>query len=296
MSVGYVKGGGLAEALLLYRNNFGDMSRKVAEQIEEAANIEKMLQESLGEPVADKQLLEIGPGPHGAMTNFFAVRNKCIGIDIEVAHQGGLITSFFADRRASGTSRAIRNLVKSALGLNKRYARELARQLGVEHLTGEIRRMDATQLEFEADTFDGVYSLSAFEHIPNPHAVIKEVGRVLQPGGTAVIITHFITSDSGIHDPRLFDPRQELPWWPHLRSETKHLVAPNCYVNWIRLEDYRKMFDREWPGAEHRLLGATDERRKELAQLRNEGLLQEYSDEELINDVLVTIWKRPQTS
>ncbi len=296
MGAGYVKGGGFAEALLLYRSNFGDISGRVAEQINEASNIERLLQESFGEPVTDKSLLEIGPGPHGAMTHYFAARNECTGIDIEVAHQGGAIASFLADKRSSGTSRAIRNLVKNVLGLNKRYAAELARQLGVKQLSGKIRRMDATQLTFGADEFDGIYSLSAFEHIPQPADVMTEIARVLKPGGSAVIITHLITSDSGIHDPRLFEPRQDLPWWPHLRNDTEHLVAPNCFVNWIRLDEYRQMFDREWPGAEHKLLGTTEQKTKELAKLRSEGLLQDYSDEELVNDVLVTVWKKPHTT
>jgi SAM-dependent methyltransferase len=296
LGAGYVKGGGFAEALLLYRSNFGDIAGRVTEQLEEASRIERMLAEGLGEAVVDKQLLEIGPGPHGAMTHYFGARNACTGIDIEVADKGGPIAAFFADRRASGTSRALRNLFKNLLGLNRRYAEELAKQIGVEQLSGEIRRMDATQMTFEADSFDGIYSLSAFEHIPEPAAVMTEIERVLKPGGAAVIITHFITSDSGIHDPRLFEPRQDLPWWPHLRSDTQNVAAPNCYVNWIRLDEYRQMFDRAWPGAEHRLLGTTPQKQNELAELRSEGLLQEYSDEELVNDVLVTIWKKPHTA
>ncbi len=289
----YMKGGGISEALLLYRANFGDITAKVTAQLGEARNIEKLLAESLGERVADKHLLEVGPGPHGAMTHFFAVRNECTGIDIEVAHNGGLITAFFADLRASGPSRAARNTVKRVLGLNRRYAAELRRQLEVDELRGETRRMDATDLDFESGSFDAVFSLSAFEHIPDPEEVIKEIARVLRPGGSAVIITHFITSDSGIHDPRLFGERQDLPWWAHLRRETKHLVKPNCYVNWLRVGHYKEMFEREWPGAEFRLWGATVARERELAKLRSRGELQAYSDEELLNDVLVTIWKKP---
>ena len=48
-------------------------------------------------------------------------------------------------------------------------------------------------------------------------------------------------------------------------------MAANCYVNWLRVSDYREMFDREWPGCEYRMLGATEERRRELCVARVEA-------------------------
>lgn len=52
-----------------------------------------------------------------------------------------------------------------------------------------IEKQDATQLTYEANTFDRVSAISAIEHIPDDGdgASIKEMHRVLKPGGRAVV-------------------------------------------------------------------------------------------------------------
>lgn len=47
---------------------------------------------------------------------------------------------------------------------------------------------DATQLRFADDSFDKVFSLHTIEHLPDPRALLSEIGRVLKPGGMAVIV------------------------------------------------------------------------------------------------------------
>jgi 2-polyprenyl-6-hydroxyphenyl methylase/3-demethylubiquinone-9 3-methyltransferase len=42
---------------------------------------------------------------------------------------------------------------------------------------------DATQLPFDATTFDVVCAMDLLEHVPDPKAVIAEASRVLRPGG-----------------------------------------------------------------------------------------------------------------
>ena len=43
---------------------------------------------------------------------------------------------------------------------------------------------------FENETFDGVISGSTLEHVAHPWRWIKEVTRVLKPGGFLIILTH----------------------------------------------------------------------------------------------------------
>ncbi|MGV3623176.1 MAG: class I SAM-dependent methyltransferase [Archangium sp.] len=46
-----------------------------------------------------------------------------------------------------------------------------------------VLRGDATRLPFENDTFDRVHCSWLLEHVPSPVAVLREVRRVLKPGG-----------------------------------------------------------------------------------------------------------------
>ena len=47
---------------------------------------------------------------------------------------------------------------------------------------------DATNLRFANGTFDKVFSLHTIEHVPEPGALLSEIGRVLKPGGMAIIV------------------------------------------------------------------------------------------------------------
>jgi ubiquinone/menaquinone biosynthesis C-methylase UbiE len=51
----------------------------------------------------------------------------------------------------------------------------------------EFRQMDAEQLDFRDGTFDVAVSLFALLHFPNPLAALKEIYRVLKPGGRLVV-------------------------------------------------------------------------------------------------------------
>jgi SAM-dependent methyltransferase len=83
--------------------------------------------------------------------------------------------------------------------------------------------MDAQQLLFRDGLFDFVFSLNAFEHVPQPGLALQEISRVLKPGGTVFI--HFnglYFSDGGHHLYGLTD----IPW-VHLlyeRAEIKKMV------------------------------------------------------------------------
>jgi ubiquinone/menaquinone biosynthesis C-methylase UbiE len=66
-----------------------------------------------------------------------------------------------------------------------RIAAENAAQAGVEV---DFRQGDAAALPFAADSFDFVVCRAAFKNFADPVGALREMHRVLRPGGTALVI------------------------------------------------------------------------------------------------------------
>lgn len=64
------------------------------------------------------------------------------------------------------------------------------RRFELEGLPGEFRVADAESLEFADESFDLVYSHGVLHHTPDARAALKEVHRVLAPGGRAVVMLY----------------------------------------------------------------------------------------------------------
>ncbi|MGB8508781.1 MAG: methyltransferase domain-containing protein [Pyrinomonadaceae bacterium] len=64
------------------------------------------------------------------------------------------------------------------------------RRFELENLRGEFRVADAEHLDFADDSFDLVYSHGVLHHTPDTRRAVKEVHRVLKPGGRAVVMLY----------------------------------------------------------------------------------------------------------
>jgi SAM-dependent methyltransferase len=68
---------------------------------------------------------------------------------------------------------------------------DLARaRFEISGLPGEFRVADAENLDFADDTFDRVYSHGVLHHTPDTAGAIREIHRVVKPGGLAVVMLY----------------------------------------------------------------------------------------------------------
>ena len=114
--------------------------------------------------------------------------------------------------------------------------------------------MDAQHLLFRDSSFDFVFSLNAFEHIPDPWRALQEITRVLKPGGHAFLqFNGLYFSDGGHHLYGL----TEIPWIHLLydRAEIKKIILDSGKVpnevdnilntlNGYSVRQYLELFDK----------------------------------------------------
>lgn len=117
-------------------------------------------------------------------------------------------------------------LVDKARQLLERKPR-WALQAHVEQI--ELRRGDATQLPFPDETFDGVLACLVLHHIAHWEAAVREIGRVLKPGGDFVVeelLRRFFAFWGPVT--RLFPPEaliEEHALYQHLQSAGFDVVS-----------------------------------------------------------------------
>jgi SAM-dependent methyltransferase len=65
--------------------------------------------------------------------------------------------------------------------------------------------MDVTSIQYPDDCFDVIYCSHVLEHVPDDRAAIRELYRVLKPGGWAILQVP-ISADATFEDPTVTDP------------------------------------------------------------------------------------------
>jgi SAM-dependent methyltransferase len=286
----------LREARNLYRSYSGNIPEKVRASIADVRRVESLVADRLGLDLHNKDILEIGPGQFLSQMKCFSVHNQVVGIDLEVIPQHLDARSYLKMIRMNGLRRTTKTLGRKLLGIDRRYASELTRQLNLKNGQElKVLQMDACSLQFSDSSFDFVYSRSVFHHLSDPAAAIDGIVRVLKPGGAVYILLHLYTSETGCLDPRIYtDRRSEVLGWPHLRSQqNERLDNQGTYVNKLRLGDWHALFHSKMPGADL-LMNRSDDATIGAAQsLQAQGELLDYSIEELTTVDLAVIWRKP---
>lgn len=113
----------------------------------------------------------------------------------------------------------------SHAGLLARYAKSFAgidltdyavkstqKRFEVFGIGGTIRKMDAERLEFPDESFDFVWSWGVIHHSSSTEKILREIRRVLKPGGKAVIMVY------------------HRGWWNYYVTETIYgIVSGNIF-------------------------------------------------------------------
>ncbi len=255
---------------------------------------EERLTDLFGLRLEGLDVLDVGPGQQLKHMRVMSVKNRVVGIDTDVVPQGFHLPDYVEMLRLNPLLRTAKTVARKLLGFDGVFEASLARGLSVEGFERlPVFRMDATRMTFPDTCFDLVCSWSAFEHIENPRLALEEVARVLRPGGVAYLAIHLYTSHSGSHDPRTMSTEGvSPPYWPHLRPAHRASVRPNCYVNEVRLDEWKRLFHQTMPGV-HFDYERYEELQPHLRELRAQGELADYSDDELLTLGLIGIWRKP---
>jgi SAM-dependent methyltransferase len=227
---------------------------------------------------------------------YFARDNRVVGIDLDVIARGFNPFPYAEMLRFNGTRRTLKTLVRKLVGIDRRYVKQIKRQLNLESLPKlKIQRMDACGMTFPDESFDFVHSRSVFHHLPSPEAALNHVARILRPGGIAYLSFHLFTSENGSLDPRIFtEKRAGVRLWPHLRLSPQKQVTSNAFVNKLRLADWQGLFNRRMPEAEYILnRNSRPNAEQDAEALKNNGELAEYTMEELLTDEVIVLWRKP---
>lgn len=286
----------LREAASLYRLHSRRSSERAIASIEDARLAERLVRDRLGLELNGLDILDVGPGQFLSHMTYFSLRNRVVGIDLDVILQGFKPLEYLKMIRTNGVRRAAKTIGRKLLGVDRKVASDLRYHLKIERSPKmDVLQMDACSMSFPLESFDFVYSRAVFHHLPNPGDALEAIVRVLRPGGACYITLHPYTSPTGCLDPRIFTERQdEVRGWPHLRRSLQKTVDPsNAFLNKVRLSDWRALFSAKMPAAQFILTESREASIDEAKSLKSRGELLDYSLEELCTGQFTALWRKP---
>lgn len=91
---------------------------------------------------------------------------------------------------ADGAMFAMHGASYTGVDLTAEAVEATRRHFAAEGLTGTFRQQNCEQLSYGDEAFDMVYSFGVLHHTPAPSQAIREVHRVLRPGGVARVMLY----------------------------------------------------------------------------------------------------------
>ena len=270
----------LREAKILFSFANSSPDAQAAFLVEQMQKAERRVYDAAGLTLENLDVLVVGPGQKMREMIYLGIKNRVIGIDLDVIVGAFSVRTNVEMLRVNGPMRTVKTLVRKQLGLDRRFEEGLKRHLKIDRIPApNLMQMDASKMSFPDASFDFVYSFSVFEHMPEPGKVVDEIVRVLRPGGVCYISLHMYTSLTGCHDLQVFAHEFDPPHWPHLRPQLKSTVQPNAYLNEVRLPEWKQIFCERLPGVRFEFDSVSpnrrDDMRRAMAQLQADGELKD---------------------
>jgi len=110
-----------------------------------------------------------------------------------------------------------------------------------------MQHMDITDVPFKDDAFDLIVCVHVLEHVPDDRRAMREMVRVLRPGGMALLLVPIVLEQATHEDPAIVEPEdRERHYWQadHVRlygGDFKDRLAEEGFEvtvdGWIRTLD-----------------------------------------------------------
>ena len=104
-------------------------------------------------------------------------------------------------------------------------AQERVDQEGLTNVSG-LHVMDASNLQFPDGSFDTVVAMYVITVVPNPEKVMRELARVVKPGGQILLVNHF-SQEEGVRGwvERRMAPFADLVGWHSVFDVSRVMVC-----------------------------------------------------------------------
>lgn len=120
------------------------------------------------------------------------------------------------------------------IDISKRDLSKLKNRTNLMELSDNVLRCDAQNMCFRSSSFDKIFSICVFEHIPNDNEVLKESNRILKSGGSLIISV----------------PRNDFPYMVKLMvyapKTIKNLLGTSLIKKSENIKEFRHNFDEKY--------------------------------------------------
>lgn len=291
--------GPFREAAALYRIRTQSASAIINQLIDDAAAFERIIVDSWGVPPAGKSILEVGPGHFLAQAYYFARKNNVTTIDTDVIPIGLNPLAYVSMFVHNGPQRGVKTLIRKAMGIDALHRKYVKAKLSLSELPSvRVLRGNVCRMRFPDCSFDVVLCRSVLHHISDPAGALREIARVLRPGGIVISSFHLYTSHNGSLDPRVMSgDYDDALLWAHLRPPIAADFRGNSFLNKLRLDEWRAMFSSSWAGC---TIETEKSSRAGIVESANamieSGAISDYSIDELATHTVRAFWRKPSVT